>query len=180
MGGREGEWAGTELSQRHRQTKNESFLKRTAANANTKTPPKDAAAEPYRLDDQFGFILRQVSQRHTAIFAETIPEGLTATQFATIARLYELGSCSQNRLGRLTSMDAATIKGVIARLAKRDLAKTWTDPEDSRRLLVGLTDAGRALAERAFPKAFEITDKTLEPLSEREREVLMELLVRLR
>ena len=152
-----------------------------AANANSKTPPKDAAVEEsYQLDEQFGFILRQVSQRHTAIFAETIPEGLTTTQFATIARLYELGSCSQNRLGRLTSMDAATIKGVIARLAKRDLAKTWTDPEDSRRLLVGLTDEGRALAERAFPKAFEITDKTLEPLSEREREVLMELLVRLR
>ena len=144
---------------------------------------KQQAVEPqasYHLDEQFGFILRQVSQRQTAIFAEMIPEGLTATQFATVARLYEMGSCSQNRLGRLTSMDAATIKGVIARLAKRGLAETWTDPEDSRRLLVGLTTEGRALAERAFPKAFEITDKTLEPLSGRERKLLMELLVKLR
>jgi DNA-binding MarR family transcriptional regulator len=89
-------------------------------------------------------------------------------------------SCSQNRLGRLTSMDAATIKGVIARLAKRGLARTWTDPEDSRRLLVGLTDAGIALTEQAIPKAFDITDKTLEPLSERERGQLVELLLKLR
>lgn len=145
-----------------------------------KQQPTEPQETSYHLDEQFGFILRQVSQRHTAIFAEMIPEGLTATQFATVARLYEMGSCSQNRLGRLTSMDAATIKGVIARLAKRGLAETWTDPEDSRRLLVGLTAEGRALAERAFPKAFEITDKTLEPLSGRERKLLMELLVKLR
>jgi DNA-binding MarR family transcriptional regulator len=134
----------------------------------------------YRLDDQFGYILRQVTQRHTAIFAETIPEGVTTTQFAALVRLYEMESCSQNRLGRLTSMDAATIKGVIARLAKRGLARTWTDPEDSRRLLVGLTDAGIALTEQAIPKAFDITDKTLEPLNERERRQLVELLLKLR
>ncbi len=37
----------------------------------------------YRLEQQVGYILRQASQRHAAIFAARIPEQLTTTQFAT-------------------------------------------------------------------------------------------------
>ena len=69
----------------------------------------------YMLDEQVGFLLRRVSQRHLGIFAERIPD-LTATQFAALAKLCEVGPVSQNELGRRTAMDAATIKGVIDRL----------------------------------------------------------------
>ena len=68
------------------------------------------------LDDQVGFVLRQAQQRHTTIFAAEMIEGLTPTQWAALAKLREVGACSQNHLGRLTAMDAATIKGVIDRL----------------------------------------------------------------
>ncbi len=67
----------------------------------------------YVLEDQFGFILRRVNQRHTGIFADHIGAALTTTQFATLAKLSEMGSCTQNLLGRHTAMDAATIKGVV-------------------------------------------------------------------
>ena len=39
----------------------------------------------YRLDDQIGFILRQVSQRHTGIFSERMLDGVTPTQWAVLA-----------------------------------------------------------------------------------------------
>jgi MarR family transcriptional regulator, lower aerobic nicotinate degradation pathway regulator len=135
--------------------------------------------EDYVLDAQVGFVLRQAQQRHTTIFASLMIEGLTPTQWAALAKLKEIGPSSQNLLGRLTAMDAATIKGVIDRLTKRGFTRTNPDPADGRRLLVALTEQGGALYERARPIAARITEETLAPLDERERAELFALLARL-
>ncbi len=103
--------------------------------------------QSYVLDDQVGFLLRQAQQRHTTIFATEMIEDLTPTQWAALAKLRELGACSQNHLGRQTAMDAATIKGVIDRLTGRGFTTTGPDPRDGRRLLVALTPAGLELYE---------------------------------
>lgn len=134
----------------------------------------------YVLDEQVGFLLRQVNQRHTTIFAERMIEGLTPTQWAALAKLDERGLLSQNLLGRLTAMDAATIKGVVDRLSARGLTKAEPDPEDGRRLNITLTDEGRAVVARAKAIALDITEATLAPLSGAERQTLMRLLERLK
>src|SRR6516165_6927541 len=139
-----------------------------------------AAKPSYVLDEQVGFILRQVWQRHSAIFARDIGTNLTPTQWAALSKLAETGPCSQNQLGRLTAMDVATIKGVIDRLSARGLTETSPDPEDGRRLLVSLTRAGQQLAEKAAPNALAISKETLAPLDARERETLLALLNKLR
>src|SRR6516165_7682404 len=123
-----------------------------------------AAKPSYVLDEQVGFILRQVWQRHSAIFARDIGTNLTPTQWAALSKLAETGPCSQNQLGRLTAMDVATIKGVIDRLTARGLTETSSDPEDGRRILVSLTRAGQQLAEKVAPNAVAITRQTLGPL----------------
>ena len=138
------------------------------------------AKPAYILDEQIGFILRQVSQRHATIFARDIGTDLTPMQWAALAKLAETGPCSQNQLGRLTAMDVATIKGVIDRLTARGVTETSPDPQDGRRLLVSLTRAGQQLAEKAAPNALAISRETLAPLDAREREVLVAVLTRLR
>ena len=45
------------------------------------------ARPSYILDEQIGFILRQVSQRHATIFAREIGINLTPTQWAALAKL---------------------------------------------------------------------------------------------
>src|SRR5437588_9651952 len=130
----------------------------------------------YILDEQIGFILRQVWQRHATIFARDIGINLTPTQWAALAKLLETGPCSQNQLGRLTAMDVATIKGVIDRLTARGLTETSPDPADGRRLLVSLTRAGQQMAEKVAPNALAISKETLAPLDARERETLVALL----
>jgi DNA-binding MarR family transcriptional regulator len=137
------------------------------------------AAGHYILDAQVGFVLRQVQQRHTTIFASLMIDGLTPTQWAALAKLKEIGPSSQNLLGRLTAIDAATIKGVIDRLTRRGLTRTRSDPADGRRLLVVLTDKGEALYARARPVATRITEETLKPLGEPERAALLDLLMKL-
>jgi MarR family transcriptional regulator, lower aerobic nicotinate degradation pathway regulator len=130
----------------------------------------------YRLDDQIGFLLRQAQQRHTTLFAQMMVEGLTPTQWAAMAKLAEVGPTSQNRLGRLTAMDAATIKGVVDRLTARGLAQGAADAGDARRRLVELTALGVETYARGEQVAREITEATLAPLSEEERRALVALL----
>lgn len=134
----------------------------------------------YRLEDQVGFMLRQVNQRHVNIFMALIPGDLTPTQFSAIAMLRQIGSCSQNQLGRLVSMDAATVKGVIDRLSKRGITTTAPDPSDGRLLIVSLTEEGRALAERCVPEGLRITHETLAPLDVEEQAQFLALLRKLR
>ena len=133
----------------------------------------------YRLDDQIGFILRQVVQRHAGLFAAGMDGEVTATQWAALAKLDERGPSSQNLLGRMVAMDAATIKGVIDRLSARGLTETRPDPTDRRRHLVALTAAGEATVRRLVSRAVRITEDTLAPLDGEERIALAALLVRL-
>ena len=135
-------------------------------------------AKDYHLDDQIGYILRRVTQRHLSIFAALIPE-VTTTQFAVLARLAEVGPLSQNHLGRATAMDAATIKGVVDRLARLGYVATTADPDDRRRLTVTLTAAGTALFADRTATALQVSDQTLAPLTGTERQSLLDLLSRL-
>ena len=138
-----------------------------------------AETSAYRLDDQIGFILRQVSQRHAAIFSALMIEGVTPTQWAVLAKLSEVGPLTQNLLGRMTAMDAATVKGVVDRVTSRELVTAEPDPQDGRRLVIALTSAGHWLVAAATPVAEAITEETLAPLSPGERRRLHELLARL-
>jgi DNA-binding MarR family transcriptional regulator len=144
-----------------------------------KAPDDYCNEDDYILDEQIGFMLRQAHQRHATIFASHMVEDLTPTQWAALAKLKEIGPSSQNLLGRLTAMDAATIKGVIDRLTKRGFTRTKSDPADGRRLLVALTERGAALYDRARPIAARITEQTLGSLNEGERAELLTLLTRL-
>lgn len=136
-------------------------------------------ASPYVLDDQIGHLLRRASQRHLAIFTAAMPDGLTAQQFAALAKLNESGPVSQNALGRLAAMDNATISGVLSRLAERGLVARTPLPEDRRMMQISLTTAGQALVDRTLPIAAEISRDTLAPLSAADRRQLVALLRRI-
>ena len=138
------------------------------------------AGTDYVLSDQVGFILRQVHQRHAAIFAEAFGDEFTPTQWAVLAKLAERGECSQNLLGRLVSMDVATVKGVVDRLTKRGLAATRPDGEDRRRVLVASTVCGLDVYRAGVATAAEVTENTLDPLAPEERRLFLSLLRRLR
>lgn len=139
----------------------------------------DASDGRYVLDDQAGFLMRIAMQRHTSIFASRMIDGLTQTQFAALAKLYEVGPCSQNYLGRLIYLDAATIKGVVDRLHLRGLVTALNDPKDRRRRAVALTERGRSVTEEAMTVASEITAATLGPLTADEQRQITKLLRKL-
>ena len=143
-------------------------------------PAAEPAAEGcYVLDEQVGFLLRVAVQRHTSIFMSRMIEALTQTQFAALAKLHEAGPCSQNHLGRLIYLDAATIKGVVDRLSARGFLTALNDPKDRRRRAVALTERGRQVTEEAMKVAAEITAATLAPLTVEEQQLVTRLLKKL-
>jgi len=132
----------------------------------------------YKLDDQVGYKLRLATQHHLEIFSRHLPD-LTPTQFSILVRLFEVGETSQNQLGRLVAMDAATTKGVVTRLLEKGLVATRPDPNDLRRLQVSLTETGHALTVASIEKAKKITADTVDKLNGRELKRLLELLDRI-
>lgn len=141
-------------------------------------PPASAFPPAYVLDDQVGFKLRLAYQKHAEVFASTLAD-ITPTQFAVLWKLQDQGSLSQNELGRQVAMDAATVKGVIDRLKKRNLVKTAPSSTDLRRLDVSLTAAGIELIAEAIPKALDISRLTTRRLTKREETQLLALLDKL-
>lgn len=134
----------------------------------------------YVLEDNVGFLLRQVTQRHVSLFSATMCHELTPTQFSALLKLHEQGAVSQNQLGRLTAMDAPTIKGVVDRLMRRELVSARPDSHDARLLMLSLTEAGERVVAEAIPRARQVTEATLAPLRPGERKTLLSLLNALR
>lgn len=138
----------------------------------------DIPDQTYDLSTQVGFNLRRANQRHVAIFTRHV-EGLTPTQFAALARLFERGALSQNKLGRLTAMDSATIKGVVERLKTKGLVTSRPDLNDQRLRLVELSAPGKALFERAEAQALAARSETVAPLTAEEAALFEALLAKL-
>jgi DNA-binding MarR family transcriptional regulator len=143
---------------------------------NRPTGEAQVGTASYALDDQPGFLLRVALRTHTTAFTAKMVEGLTAPQFSTLAKLKEVGPCSQNYLGRLIHYDSATITGVINRLKKRGLIESIVDPLDRRRVAIDLTGNGRRVADQAIAAVQEVSRETFFPLSAAEHATLTILL----
>src|SRR5260370_34000590 len=86
------------------------------------TGSREHFKQGYRLEDQVGFLFRRAYLRASAnLVARIGPYDLTAPQFATLARLYERRTLSQNLLGRLVAMGPTNIKDVELPLKQRRL-----------------------------------------------------------
>ncbi|MBO1075135.1 MarR family transcriptional regulator [Roseomonas marmotae] len=134
----------------------------------------------YRLDESVGHLLRRAHQRHAALFQDRgAVSGLTPTQFATLLRLAELRTATQNALGRAVALDPATIQGVVARLRDRGLVDTGRDPLDRRTVVLSLNEVGHAALAEAVRQGSQANERLLAPLTAEERRQLIRLLRRL-
>ncbi len=143
-------------------------------------PAAVAPSEALTLDEQVGHLIRRAHQRASSIFLSQLSDyRLTPAQFFAMARLHQMGDISQNRLGRMVSMDPATIQGVVRRLEERGLIARRSDPTDRRRMIPKLTAAGRKIAVRLLDSAAKVDEAILAPLTPDERSQFLSLLKRL-
>ena len=106
--------------------------------------------DPLKLDNQLCFPLyacaREVVKRYKPFLDDV---DLTYTQYVTMMVLWEKGSVTSKEIGERLHLDSGTLTPVLKKLAEKGLVTRCRCPEDERNLSVTLTDAGRALRERA-------------------------------
>jgi DNA-binding MarR family transcriptional regulator len=89
-----------------------------------------------------------------AMRAALATHGLTHVQFVLLASAWWLGEQgerpSQRRLAEHAGTDAMMTSQVVRALERAGLVKRVRDPDDSRSLLVAVTDAGRAGVREAL------------------------------
>ena len=99
-------------------------------------------------------------------------QDLTTSQFGVLEVLYHLGPMCQNAIGMKLLKSGGNMSLVIENLEKRSLIHRERDPEDRRRLIVSLTDAGRRMISEIFPGHAAAITSELSVLSPQEQETL--------
>ena len=103
------------------------------------------------LDDQLCFALYAASRAVTARYRPMLDElGLTYPQYLVLMLLWEQDGQTVGQLGNRLALDSGTLSPLLKRLTAAGLVTRHRRVEDERSVAIALTDAGRALKERAF------------------------------
>jgi DNA-binding MarR family transcriptional regulator len=73
---------------------------------------------------------------------------LTGPQVVCLREIARSSPIMPSELARRVSLSQATVTGILDRLAERRLITRRRNPQDKRRVMVRLTDAGRLVTER--------------------------------
>ena len=102
-------------------------------------------------------------------------EKLTLSQFGVLEAIYHLGPMHQHQLAAKILKSSGNLTLVIDNLESRSLVTRERDPEDRRCFTIQLTQAGRALIERIFPRHVGIVVKEIGVLTLEEQSQLATL-----
>ena len=134
----------------------------------TPTRPDDAhgrgevaADDLLRLDQQVCFALAVAARNVIGLYRPVLePLGLTHPQYLVMLALWERSPLTLRELGRLLSLEPATLSPLLKRLESAGLVTRDRHPDDDRALAITLTDQGRRLRAQAL----EVPPKIVETL----------------
>src|ERR1700722_3837478 len=105
------------------------------------------------------------------------PAGLTTQQYTALTVLERHSDMSSAQLARLSFVTAQSMADMITTLEARGLIERHRDRADKRRLVVALTDEGRALLDRQRADIDALEDLMIIGLSDLEIKTLREALI---
>lgn len=104
------------------------------------------------------------------------PLGITSGQYSLLISLVRRKPPSIGQLAEDMAMDRTTITANIKPLKRQGLLEAVADPADARSRLLVLTSQGKKLLGEAFPLWKEAQSKTLESISLKDKEQLLDVL----
>ncbi len=109
------------------------------------------------LEDQLCFALYAASRAMTARYRPLLDAiGLTYPQYLVMMLLWEEDNQTVGQLGARLSLDSGTLSPLLKRLTTAGLVTRHRRVEDERSVAIALTDAGRALHDKAEAISEEI------------------------
>ena len=134
-----------------------------------KSASSESPVEVLRLDNQLCFALYGAANRMTRLYRPLLDAlGLTYPQYLAMLVLWEKSPRTVGELGEALDLDSSTLTPLLKRLEAGGLVERRRDPDDERRVIVALTDKGRALREQAVAipeKLFCALDMPLEAIT---------------
>lgn len=125
--------------------------------------------------------LSRADQKVGKLSYETIrSSGLTTSQFAVLEVLYSKGDLKICQIIDSILTTSGNITVIIKNLEKEGFIKKLKDPEDSRAVLISLTENGKEVIEDILPKHFENIKNIFSVLDEEEKEQLIKILSKIR
>ncbi|RBY92043.1 MarR family transcriptional regulator [Blastococcus sp. TBT05-19] len=111
------------------------------------------------LDDQLCFALYAASRAVTARYRPMLDAiGLTYPQYLVMQLLWETDKQTVGQLGNRLALDSGTLSPLLKRLTAAGLVSRHRRVEDERSVSIALTEAGRALQEKAFAISAEMIE----------------------
>ncbi|MCZ2859124.1 MarR family winged helix-turn-helix transcriptional regulator [Blastococcus sp. VKM Ac-2987] len=102
------------------------------------------------LDDQLCFALYAASRAVTARYRPMLDTiGLTYPQYLVMLLLWEQDNQTVGQLGARLALDSGTLSPLLKRLTAAGLVTRHRRVEDERSVAIALTDAGRAMQDKA-------------------------------
>ena len=98
--------------------------------------------------------------------------GLTVAQFGVLEAVHHLGPMCQRELGHKLLRSGGNVTVVIDNLEKHGWVRRERQTDDRRMIRIHLTQQGRKLIERVFPKHVEAVVKEMSALAPEEQEEL--------
>lgn len=124
------------------------------------------------------WVLSSASGRaHQILQARLSDAGVTGYEYRCLAALAE-GRMSQSQLGVAAALDARDVTHTVRALESRGLLDRAKDPDHGRRMLVSLTDAGRATSRTLTTVMDDVQAEVFGDLSADDRATLFALLRR--
>ncbi|MCZ8515178.1 MarR family transcriptional regulator [Paenibacillus filicis] len=101
---------------------------------------------------------------------------LSWTAFSMLYDLWIWGTLETRELAISAGVTTATVSNVTNTLERRELCVRRTDPNDRRLVQVSITEKGTGIMQELYPDFHRGEVEIIEGLSEREQELLAELL----
>jgi DNA-binding MarR family transcriptional regulator len=153
---------------------------RTDTGATEMTRTRDDRTTPTRLRSLPSRLLTQAAMHADRLVNRGLAGvGARKWHYAVLAALQEFGPASQAALSHRTGIYRSDLVAVINDLAGRGLIERAPDPADRRRNVITLTPNGRRYLRQLDNLIATIQDDLLAPLTQPERDQLIQLLARL-
>jgi DNA-binding MarR family transcriptional regulator len=125
--------------------------------------------------------VKQVELAVRALMDEVLrPAGVTTLQYTALTVLAGRDGLTSAELARNSFVTAQTMTDMVAALERRELITREQDPAHGRRLLISLTDKGKAFLDEHAAEISAIEERMVSRLNSDERSALHDLLNRCR
>ena len=144
-------------------------------------PPPKALEATFSPDHSLAFLVREVTRLYTKNLQSAISgHGILIGQYHFLRVLWEKDEITQRELANEVGMKESTTFTALAGMEKLELLTRTRDSNDRRKMVVKLTEKGRALKSILIPIAKAVNDQPLGNLTAEEIFFLKQILEKLK